>query len=122
MAVVVIADAVAVVGDLVRHVVVEYVRDVGDVEPAAGDVGRDEHVELPVAEHRERLLARVLRAARVEHAAAQVLGVEQLRDAVAVLALVHEHEPLGVGPAAAQQFSLLRPWGGWVLTIAIFYS
>ena len=53
------ADAVHVVLGLLRHVVVDDVRDPGDVEPALRDVGGDEHAHLAVLEVLER--ARALR-------------------------------------------------------------
>ena len=39
-------DAVDVILGLLRHVVVDHVRDAGDVEPALRDVRRDEHADL----------------------------------------------------------------------------
>ena len=56
-------DAVRVVLDRVRHVVVDHHGHVGHVDAAAGDVGGDQHAVQAVAEALKPLLALVLRAA-----------------------------------------------------------
>jgi hypothetical protein len=58
-------DAVRVVLDRVRHVVVDHHGDVRDVDASAGDVGGDQDAVQPVAEALEALLALILRTARL---------------------------------------------------------
>ena len=55
-------DAMDVILGMLRHVVVDDVADVGDVESARGDVRGDEHLEFAVAKTFQRLLAFALRA------------------------------------------------------------
>ena len=54
------ADAVDVVVGVMRHVEIEDVADVGNVEAAGGDVGGDQQLDLAVAERVERGGARRL--------------------------------------------------------------
>ncbi|MBS1134592.1 MAG: hypothetical protein H6R02_1733, partial [Burkholderiaceae bacterium] len=63
------ANAVHVVLGDVRQLVVHDLRQLADVEPARGDVGRDQHLHLVVLEIRERLGARVLRLVAVDRRA-----------------------------------------------------
>mmetsp|Transcript_8343 Transcript_8343/g.34350 ORF Transcript_8343/g.34350 Transcript_8343/m.34350 type:complete len:332 (-) Transcript_8343:1214-2209(-) len=90
------ADAVAVVLDLERHVVVDDVGDVGDVEAAAGDVGRDERRVGARLEGLERGLALVLRPAAVDDGAPDARGLHDFAEGVAALFFVAEHEVLVV--------------------------
>src|SRR5580658_7030258 len=55
------ADAVYVVGGILRQVEVEQVADVGNMQPAGGYVGRDKHRELAVVEVPEESQPLVLR-------------------------------------------------------------
>ena len=75
-------DAMDVIFGMLRHVVVDDVADVGDVESARGDVRGDEHLEFAVAKTGERLLAFALRAVGMQHGHGVVVALEQLRDAV----------------------------------------
>src|SRR5262249_21308639 len=56
------ANAMNVVLRMLWHVVVDDVADIGDVQPARGDVGRHEHLEAALAEAAQRLLALALGA------------------------------------------------------------
>ena len=60
------ADAVHVGFRIERHVEVDDVRDVGNVDAARRDVGRDEHANVPHHEVVQRTLARVLRLIAVK--------------------------------------------------------
>jgi len=60
------ADAVNVVLGIRGHVVVDHVRNAGDVDAARGYVGGDHHLVFSVLETGERLDALVLRAIRVK--------------------------------------------------------
>ena len=79
------ADAVRVGVGLLGRVEVDHVRDVVDVEPARGDVGRDERAHLARVEARERPLALRLRLVAVD------------RDRVDVVAAQLLDEPVGAG-------------------------
>jgi hypothetical protein len=79
---------VHVVVDVSRHVVVDDVRDVVDVEAARGDVGGDEHWRAAVAERLERVLALALRAVAVDRRGRQALAVEKVLDGESALRLV----------------------------------
>ena len=63
------ADAVHVVLGVARDVVVDDVRDALDVDAAGDDVGRDEHLDSPVLEALERVLALRLGAVAVDRGA-----------------------------------------------------
>src|SRR5690606_9150100 len=75
-------DPVDVVLRDVRRVVVDHVRDRVHVDPARGDVGGDEHLELPVLEAGEGALALALRAVRVDRGGREALPVERPADLV----------------------------------------
>ncbi|TYZ57671.1 hypothetical protein PybrP1_011176 [[Pythium] brassicae (nom. inval.)] len=87
-------DAVRVRLDLGRQVVVDYVRDVRDVESAASDVGRHEHVAVAVSEALEALFALVLRLAAVQHRDPEARGCEHLGDHVALFLDVDKDDDL----------------------------
>ena len=71
------ADAVDVVLRVLRHVVVDDVADVRDVEAARGDVRGHEHLEAAVAEAAQGLLAFALGAVGVQHGHGVVVALEQ---------------------------------------------
>ena len=60
------ADAVHVRRVVLRRIEVDHVRDVVEVEPARGDVRRDERRHVAAAEPRQRALARALRHVAVQ--------------------------------------------------------
>ncbi|KOT24528.1 DEAD/DEAH box helicase domain protein [Burkholderia mallei] len=79
------ADPVHVVLGELRQVVVEHVRDAGDVDPARGDVGCDEHAHAALAQRADRAVARALRQVAVQRgrleagvgeAAGELVGVD----------------------------------------------
>jgi hypothetical protein len=60
------ADTVHVVFRELRQVVVEHVRDAGDVDAAGRDVGRDQHAHATLAQRTDRAVARALRQVAVQ--------------------------------------------------------
>src|SRR5581483_11224694 len=88
------ADAVDVVLGHVRQVVVDDVRQELDVEPARGDVGRDQHAQLVVLERLERARARVLRLVAVDRVGLDLRAPELLREAVRPVLGLGEDEHL----------------------------
>jgi len=60
-------DAVDVILRMLRHVVIDHVAHVGDVQPARGDVRGHEHLETAIAEAAQRVFAFALCAVGVEH-------------------------------------------------------
>jgi hypothetical protein len=80
------ADAVDVDFGVVGDVEVDDVGDVGDVDAAAGEVGRDQHVELSAAEALHDAVALVLGEVAVDLAALDAVGVELFRQLLAARA------------------------------------
>ena len=74
------ADAVHVVVVALRRVEVDHVRDVVDVEPAGGDVRRDERRDAPALELLERALALVLREVAVHRDGRDLVLALELAD------------------------------------------
>ena len=70
---------------MLRHVVVDDVAHVGDVQPARGDVGGDEHFEAAVAEAAQGLLALALGAVRVEDRHGVIVPLQHVRDPVGAM-------------------------------------
>ena len=54
------ADAVDVIVGVARRLVIEHMADVGNVEPARGDVGGDQELQIAGAEAVERLGAQAI--------------------------------------------------------------
>ena len=67
---------------MLRHIVVDDVADLGDVQAARRDVGSDEHFVFALAEAFKRLLAFGLRAVGVEDGDGVIGGLERVGDAV----------------------------------------
>ena len=86
------ADAVDVIFGMLRHVVVDDVADVGDVQSARGDVGGDEHLVFAFAETFERLLAFLLRAVGMQHGHRVVVAFEQRGHAISPVLGAAENE------------------------------
>ena len=86
------ADAVDIGFGVVRDVVVEHVRDTFNVEPACGNVGRNEDVDHAVAELIHRLLALDLRDIAVDRRGTEATGLELGRDVFGRLAGAHESD------------------------------
>ena len=85
-------DAVHVILGLLRHVVVDDVRDAGDVEPALRDVRRDEHAHLAALEILERARALRLRLVGVHRRRVDALALEMPHDAIGAVLGAREHE------------------------------
>ena len=104
------ARAVHVAVLVLGRVEVDDVGDVGDVDAAGGDVGRDERVDVPALERGERALALVLglvavqrqrldaaRAEALDEPVGAALGAdEDEREAAVALELVDERVELGL--------------------------
>ncbi len=87
------ADAVDVVLGRGGRVVVDDVRHVAHVDPARGDVGRDERVDAARLELRERALALALRLVAVHRRDVERRdAAELLREPVGAALRAHEHE------------------------------
>src|SRR5690348_17346981 len=76
------ANAVHVVLGLLRHIVIDDVRDPGDVQPALRDVGRDEHANAPRSEVLERAHPLRLGLVRVHRRGVNTLALQVPDDAV----------------------------------------
>ena len=85
-------DAVHVVLGRVRHVVVDDVRDVGDVDAARGDVGRHQHLHLAAAQVGQRALALSLRAVAVQRRDRVAEAIELAGQAVGAVLGAREHD------------------------------
>ena len=73
------ADPVDVVLGDFRQLVVHDVRQLVDVEPARGDVGRDEHAHRPCLEVRERARARALALVAVDRGRREAVAARAAR-------------------------------------------
>ena len=67
---------------MLRHVVVDDVADVANVEPTRGNVGGDEDFEMAIAKSAQGLLAFALGAVGVQHGDGMVAAPKQAGDAV----------------------------------------
>src|SRR6185437_1042425 len=76
------ADPVDIVVGVVRHVEVEDVADVGNVEAARGDVGGAEQLQRPVAEALQRAHPRLLVKVAVDRGRVETVRLEGLGDDV----------------------------------------
>mmetsp|Transcript_21146 Transcript_21146/g.50368 ORF Transcript_21146/g.50368 Transcript_21146/m.50368 type:complete len:213 (+) Transcript_21146:145-783(+) len=85
-------DAMDVVLDLLRHVEVDHVLYVGEVQTLGGDVSADEHILLLVLEHADRILALLLILACVDAHRLDALEHEVLVDVVDVSLALAEDE------------------------------
>ena len=86
------ADAMHVGLGVVRDVVVQHVRDALDVEPAGGDVGGDEDVELSVLEGGDGALAHRLRDVAVDGHRRKPSGAQLFGDLFGGLLGADEHD------------------------------
>ncbi len=78
-------DAVDVVLDRLRKIVVDDAPDVGDVDPAGGDVGRDEDAVAAAPEPFQRLAALLLRPVRVQALRGEAGVAERPHDAIGAM-------------------------------------
>ena len=105
------ADAVDVVLRVMRRVVVDDVADVGNVEPARGDVGADQQLHLVVAERVERRHARALVEIAVQRADGEAVLLQRAVDDLHVALAVAEDdrvlEIVGAADEPSQRLALL---------------
>ena len=85
------ADAMHVVGVVLRQVVVEHVADVGNVQAARCHVGGDHHRQLAAVEFLQVAQALVLRHVARDGLGIDVVGAQHFFQAVSLAARVHEH-------------------------------
>src|SRR5690606_21819248 len=105
------ADPVNVVLGDVGQFVVDDLRELVDVEPARGDVGRHEHREAAVAERTEGAGTRALALVAMDCHRLDAVTPELLGEPVGAVLGAGEHEYLGPAPGADQvreQGALLR--------------
>ncbi len=86
------ADAVHVGLGVVRDVVIEHVRDALDVEPAGGDVGGHQDVDLAVPEVADGAFPLRLRDVAVDRRRAEAAGLQLLREFFRELLGANEHD------------------------------
>ena len=96
-------DAVDVVFRVMRHVEIDHVADLLDVDAARGDIGGDHDFVSAVAKSAKRAFALALRAARVQHRHRVALLMQLARDAVGPVFRAAENQHLIV-VGAPQQF------------------
>ena len=87
-------DPVDVILRVLRHVVINDVAYIFDVQAAGGDIGRHQDAVLPLAEPLERLGALPLREIRVDALHRVPLALEELKD----LAIIEGADHLFEGP------------------------
>ena len=105
------ADAMDVILRMLRHVVIDDVADVRDVQSARGDVRGDEHFVSAVAKAAQGLFAFALGAVGMQHGHGVVVALEQVRDAVGAVFRAAEDDHRVVIHAVQQfeqQVGLLR--------------
>ncbi len=90
-----------------RHIEVHHVTERFDVDAAGGDVGRDEHSEVPSLETRERLRALRLGAIPVDSFRGDAVAEEELREPVRAVLRAREDQRL-VHPAALEELDEQR--------------
>ena len=86
------AGAVQVDLVVLGALVVDDVRDVLDVDAARGDVGRDQHVDLAVAERAQRLLTGALAEVAMDRAGREAAGDQLVGDLRAGALGAREHD------------------------------
>ena len=105
------ADAVDVVLGHHRQVVVDHQRQVGNVEPARGDIGRDQHARLAGLEVAQGFLALRLALVAVDRDGLEAGGFQLFGQAVAAVLGLAEHQHLvgvALGQDVDQQVALAR--------------
>ena len=104
------ADAVHIILRMMRHVEIDHVADLFDVDAARGDIGGDHHFIPAVAKSAEGAFPFALRAARVQHRHRVALLMQLARDAVGAVFRAAENQHLivvGAPQQFFQQFLLL---------------
>ena len=118
------ADAMDIVLGMLRHVVVDHVADLLDVDAARGDIGGHHDFVAAVAKSVERLLALALGAVGMQHRDGMALLVQPARDAVgAVLGAAENQHLIVIGAPQQlldQRLLLLTSTGykAWVMVSA----
>ena len=95
---------------MLGHVVIDDVADVGDVQPARGDVRGDEHFKAAGAETLQGLLALALGAVGMQDGDGVIVALEQAGDAVgAVFGAAEDDDGIVIDALEefAQQVALL---------------
>src|SRR5690606_37433895 len=87
-------DAVHVIFGDVRKLVVHDVRQLLDVEPAGGDVGRDQHAHVTRLEVGERFRSRALALVAVYRRRRETVLIELLRQSIRSVLRAREHQHL----------------------------
>jgi hypothetical protein len=103
------ADAMHVRFRFVRQIVINDVRDAVDVDPAACDVGCDQHGNLVGREIVERALPRVLSLVAMDCFGPHAARVEVSHDAIGAVLGAREHEhllPVASGDQMGQELAL----------------
>ena len=95
-------DTMDVVLRLVRHVKIQHVGDLGNVDAASEHVGRDENAHLAVHELRKRPRTLVLRAVAVNRGAADARPAQNPAHLVRAVLSLHEHDH-AVGSLSLEQ-------------------
>ena len=106
------ADPMQILVRSERHVVVDHVRDVVDVEPARGDVGRDQVLDVRCAELLHGAIPLALREVTVEQADLVSASAElRLEDVGGSLGLDEDqrHDDIGLIEDLRQRVGLVRP-------------
>src|SRR4051812_19180499 len=86
------SNAVNVILRLLRHVIVDDVRDAGDVETALRDVRRDKHAHFSALEVLERARTLRLSLVRMHRCGFDLFTLEVADDAVSAVLCPREHE------------------------------
>ena len=86
------ADAMHVVLGILRQVVVEHVRDLGDVQAAGGDVGRHQHRQVSLGEVCEQFHPLGLRHVARQHRRLEAVGLERGGDVLGHVLGVDEYQ------------------------------
>ncbi len=122
------ADAVDVLFRGSRNVIVDHVRDAGDVETTGGDIGNRQGLQLAIQERLDGLLTLRPQQVAMDGAGTHVLALEDFRDAVGLLLGLAEHHQLRrvegldeareqLGPRFKKPFKSVR--NGYVLLIDV---
>src|SRR5262245_26821780 len=98
------ADAMNIVFGMVRHVEVNDMADLLDIDAARGDIGGDHHFVTAIAKAVERLLALALRAVGVKHSNGMVLLMQPARHTVGAVFGTAKNQHLIVVGAAERLF------------------
>jgi hypothetical protein len=85
-------DAVDVILRMLRHVVIDHMAYVRDVQATRGDVSGHEHFKFSVTKSFQRLLAFALRAVRVKDRHRVIVLLQHHADAIGAIFGAAEHD------------------------------